>query len=131
MPTPDQQIVELETRFWQAMVDQDVDSATALLCEPAMMVSSHGALRFDRAGYRKMAEQGPMVVTSFQFDDTKVVFPNEDTAVLSYRVKQGLAPRGKKENQSQLMQDSSTWVRDDGDAWKCVMHTETPLAKAS
>jgi hypothetical protein len=129
MPTPDQHLVDLETRFWQAMVDQDADTAIDLLCEPAVMVSAHGAMQFDHEGYRKMADQGPMVLTSFAFDDMQVVFPNEDTAVLSYRVKQGVAPRDDSAgtaSQSKEMNDSSTWVRQ-GEDWKCVMHTETPI----
>ncbi len=122
-------LVALETKFWQSMVDQDADTATGLLCEPAVMVSSHGAMQFDHAGYRKMADQGPMVVTSFEFDDMQVVFPNDATAVLTYRVKQGVAPRDKGEASFQDMNDSSTWVKADG-SWKCVMHTETPVTPA-
>jgi len=122
-------IVELEKKFWQAMVDQDADTAIGLLSEPAVMVSSHGAMKFDHAGYRKMADQGPTVVKSFELDDVEVVFPNEDTAVLTYRVTQGVGPRGKSETTSQEMNDSSTWIRA-GKDWKCVMHTETPAQGA-
>jgi len=38
-------LMDLETRFWQSMVDQDTDTALSLLCEPALMVSSHGAMQ--------------------------------------------------------------------------------------
>ncbi len=127
MSTSSKNLVELETRFWQSMVDQDADTALGLLAEPALMVSSHGAMKFDHAGYRKMADQGSMVVTSFEFDDMEVTFPNEDTALLTYSVTQGVAQRGKKESTAQVMNDTSTWVRSGGD-WKCVMHTETPVA---
>ncbi|MDM0019350.1 nuclear transport factor 2 family protein [Variovorax saccharolyticus] len=120
-------LIGLETRFWQSMVDNDAQVALDLLTEPAMMVSSHGAMKFDHAGYRRMAEQGPMVVTSFEFSDMEVVFPTDTTAVVSYRVKQGVAPRGKKDSVTQEMNDTSTWVRD-GDQWRCVLHTETPTA---
>lgn len=66
MPTSTQTLIDLETKFWQSMVNQDTDTALDLLSEPALMVSSHGA-----------------------------------------------------------MNDTSTWVQN-GDRWKCVMHTETP-----
>ncbi|MES2414799.1 MAG: nuclear transport factor 2 family protein [Pseudomonadota bacterium] len=123
-----QQLIDLETKFWQAMVDQDVDTATSLLSEPAVMVSSHGAMKFDRAAYRKMADQGPMVITDFEFSNMDVVFPNDSTAVLSYHVRQTMAGRGKTAKADQITQevnDSSTWVKD-GKGWLCVMHTETP-----
>lgn len=88
------------------------------------MVSPHGAIKFDHAGFRRMAEHGSMVVTAFELSDVDVVFPSEDTAILTYRVKQAVAPRDKGEPSEQVMNDSSTWVRD-GQRWLCVMHTET------
>jgi len=131
MATPSKTLVNLETKFWESMLHQDTDAALDLLCEPALMVSSHGSIRFDHAGYRKMAEQGPMVLTAFEFGDMDVVFPNDSTAVLSYRVKQTLSPRDKDSSDKaldQVMNDTSTWIRTDGDGkqWQCVMHTETP-----
>ena len=120
-------LVDLETKFWQSMVDQDTDAALSLLTEPAVMVTAHGAMKFDHDGYRKMAEQGTMVITSFQFSDMEVVFPNEVTAVLTYHVRQIVTPRGKTEGATQEMTDSSTWVKN-GKDWLCVVHTETPSA---
>jgi ketosteroid isomerase-like protein len=120
--------VDLETRFWQSLVDQDADTAIGLLSEPALMVSSHGAMQFDHAGYRKMAEQGSMVVTSFELADMKVMQPNPATAILTYRVRQSVKPRDKGESTTEEMNDSSTWVKTGSD-WKCVMHTEAPVTK--
>ncbi|MDP3821191.1 MAG: DUF4440 domain-containing protein [Burkholderiales bacterium] len=83
-------------------------------------------MKFDHAGYRKMAEQGSMVLTSYELSDVDVVFPNETTAILTYGVKQSMASRGKPESVTQQMADSSTWIQI-GDGWRCVMHTETPV----
>ncbi len=127
MQTRNSTLIDLEKKFWQSMVDNDTDVALKLLCEPALMVSAHGAMKFDHDGYRKMAEQGTMVVKSFEFDDVEVVFPNDATAILSYRVNQGVAPRGKGSTTQQEMHDTSTWVRTD-QGWRCAMHTETPVA---
>lgn len=126
MHAPSKTLIDLENRFWKSLVDEDTDSALTLLDQPALMVSSHGAMKFDHAGYRRMAEQGSMVLKSYQLSDMQVVFPIEDTAILTYRVKQALAPRGKPESITQQMADTSTWVRKDGH-WQCVMHTETPI----
>jgi hypothetical protein len=126
----EQTLIELETRFWQSMVDQDTETALSLLHEPALMVSSHGAMKFDHAGYRKMAEQGSMVLKSFQLGDVDVVFPSDRTAVMTYRVKQGVGARGDTHERIEEMADTSTWVRDD-DNWRCVMHTETPVPGSS
>ena len=119
-------IIDLEKKFWQSLVDQDADTAVAMLNEPALMVSGHGAMKFDHAGYREMAEHGTMVLTRFELSDMEVVFPNDTTAVLTYRVIQNVAPRGSSNGATEQMSDSSTWVRG-GDGWRCVIHTETPL----
>ncbi len=130
MPTEHQTIIDLEKKFWQAMVDNDTDGAMALLSEPALMVSSYGAIKFDRAGYREIAEQAPMVITSFEMSDMDIVFPNETTAIVTYRVRQVIAPRNSGETTEQEMNDSSTWIRTGGQ-WRCVMHTETPVQATS
>ena len=119
-------LVDLETKFWQSMVDQKSDVALELLCEPALMVGAHGAMKFDHAGYRQMAAQGTMVVSAFEFSRMEVLFPNDSTAVLSYRVKQFVGLRGKGTTTEQEMNDSSTWVKTDH-GWRCVLHTETPI----
>lgn len=120
-------LVDLETKFWQSMVDHETDVALNLLCEPALMVSSQGAMKFDHDAYRQMADQGSMEIKSFELNDMQVVFPNDSTAILSYRVKQALAPRGKQATTEQEMNDTSTWVQTD-QGWRCAMHTETPMA---
>lgn len=119
-------LVELETRFWQSMVDDDPDTALSMLDEPALMVSSHGAMQFDHGQYRQMATQGSRMVKAFELRDMNVVFPNDDTAVLTYRVHQTLASRGGGDTLEQDMADASVWTRKGGQ-WRCVMHTETPV----
>lgn len=108
------------------MVEEDTDTALSLLNEPALMVSAHGSMKFDHAGYRNMAEHGMMVLKSFELRDVEVVFPNDETAVMTYRVRQTMSPRGKSESRTEEMADTSTWVRNAGQ-WLCVMHTETPV----
>jgi hypothetical protein len=125
MATTQQTLIELEKKFWNSLVEQDTDTALDLLTEPALMVSSHGAMQFDHAGYRSMAESGSMVLTAFELSDMQVVLPNDSTAVLTYHVKQEVTQRGAGERSTQEMNDSSTWVKTDG-TWQCVMHTETP-----
>jgi hypothetical protein len=129
METATETLADLEDRFWRSMVDQDTDAALGLLDERALMVSTHGSMQFDHAGYRKMAEQGTMVLKSYQLSEMKELRPNDSVAILTYRVKQTMAQRAKPgETVTQEMLDSSTWVKKGGQ-WKCVMHTETPVPK--
>ena len=124
MPASINTLIDLETRFWQSMVDQDTDTALQLLHQPSLMVSSQGSMKFDHEAYRKMAEQGSMVVTSFELSDVEVVLPTETTAIVTYHVRQAVAPRKGGEVTTQEMNDSSTWIQV-GNDWQCVMHTET------
>jgi hypothetical protein len=126
MATPTKTLIELENRFWQSIVDQDSDAATEMLCEPSLMVSTHGAMKFDHAAYRRMAERGSMVLTSFELSNVDVVFPNDGIAIVTYKVKQSMAPRGETEGTVQEMNDTSTWIHTGG-RWRCAMHTETPI----
>ncbi|MES2581407.1 MAG: nuclear transport factor 2 family protein [Pseudomonadota bacterium] len=125
MTTSAKTLIALETKFWQSMVDQDTDTALQMLHEPSLMASAHGAMKFDHAGYRKMAEQGSMVVTAFALSDVEVVFPTDTTAVVTYRVTQTIAARKGGQTSTQNMVDTSTWVYT-GNRWMCVLHTESP-----
>lgn len=126
MTTSAKTLIDLETKFWQSMVDQDTDAALQLLHDPAMMSTAHGAMKFDHAGYRKMAKQGTMDVTAFALSDVEVVFPTETTAVLTYQVKQTIAAREGGKRSTQNMSDTSTWVHA-GKRWQCVLHTESEM----
>lgn len=46
----------LEKEFWESMVERKPEMATRMLTEPALMVTSHGATKFDHATYTKMAK---------------------------------------------------------------------------
>ena len=105
---------------------RDADAALQLLHDPAQMASSHGAMKFDHAAYRKMAEQGAMIVTAFTLSDMEVSFPAETTAVLTYQVKQTVAAREGGQSTTQNMSDTSTWVYA-GKRWQCVLHTESEM----
>jgi hypothetical protein len=118
-------LIELETKFWQSMLDRDTDAALQLLHDPSQMATAHGAMKFDHAGYRKMAEQGSMVVTSFELSNVKVAFPNDTTAVLTYQVKRTVTARDSGKSKTLSMSNTSTWIHA-GQRWQCVLHTESP-----
>ena len=130
MQTPAKTLIDLERKFWQSLVDQDTDAALDMLCEPALMVSAHGAMKFDHAGYRRMAEDSGYAVQSYELSNMDVVFPNDETAVVTYRAKQKVSPNGDGHTTELDMNDSSTWIKT-RDGWKCAVHTESPTANGS
>jgi len=122
----EQDLIALETRFWQSMIDNDNDVATGMLAEPAAMVSPYGKMQFDHAGYRKMAEQGDYKLETFELSNISVLQPTEDVGIITYEVKHTATVKGQAMTSHDA--DSSTWVKRDG-KWLCAIHTEAPLQK--
>ena len=121
------EIEQLEQSFWQSMVDGDVKVATGMLTEPAVMVSGHGASKFDHAGYERMAADDRYKLVDYKLSKFDVVSPTEDVAIATYHVAQSMEREGEAVETEAF--DSSTWVKLDA-GWKCVAHTESPGAAA-
>jgi ketosteroid isomerase-like protein len=122
-----QTIVDLETRFWKAMLDKDTARAAALIADECLITGPNGALRIDPGKYSEMISAGEWTLDTFEFSDVKVIFPGEDTAVVAYKVRQ----KGELKGEPMDLEcaDSTAWVRD-GRAWKCALHTQTILEQA-
>jgi ketosteroid isomerase-like protein len=116
------EIERLEKAFWQSMVDGEPEVATGMLTEPALMVSSHGANKFDHAAYTKMARDDRYRLVDYAISGMDVIFPKDDVAIASYRVRQTMEMEGKPVQMDVF--DTSTWVKVD-DGWRCVLHTES------
>jgi ketosteroid isomerase-like protein len=117
-------IERLEKDFWQSMVDKDADKAAAMIAEPSLVTGPSGTMRMDPKLYKKMTEEGQWTLDKFEFSDVDVIFPNEDTGIIAYKVHQTGTMKGEKMDLN--CADSSTWVREDGE-WRCALHTETIL----
>jgi ketosteroid isomerase-like protein len=122
-----QTIVDLETRFWKAMVEKDTAKAAALIADECLITGPSGAMRINPNKYTQMMQDGQWTLDTFEFSDLKVIFPAEDTAVVAYKVHQ----KGELKGEPMDLQcaDSTAWVKD-GRAWKCALHTETILETA-
>ena len=116
-------IMELETAFWQALVDRDPRKAAAMLTGKAVNVAVYGIHHFSPSDYVTMAEDGPVRLTAFTFSDAQVLFPTPNVAVASYTVRQRFEMDG--EPQEQTCFDTTTWVHCAG-TWRAAAHTETP-----
>jgi len=116
------EIERLERAFWQSLVERDAEAARAMLAPEALMVSSHGTLRFDPAQYEKMLLDPKHGLLEYTLSDMDVLFAGDDVAIATYRAHQAMQVDGRRMEQEVV--DSSTWVRMDG-GWKCVAHTES------
>jgi uncharacterized protein DUF4440 len=123
VPTPavDQEIVDLERKYWQCMKDKNVDGAVQLTDEPCIITGAQGVSRIDREGYRKIMSAAKWDLVDFEFSEIQTRRVTDDVAVVAYKVKEQLDVEGK--SVSFEASDSSTWVKRDG-KWLCAVHTE-------
>jgi hypothetical protein len=126
MQTDKETILGLETRFWQTVVDRNLERAKAMIADKCLIAGPSGTMQINPEKYGEMTERGQWRLDKFEFSDVSVVCPNESTAVIAYKVRQ----TGMLDDRPMDMNcaDSSTWVRA-GKAWKCVLHTETVLGQ--
>ena len=122
-----QTIVDLETRFWKALVEKNTAKAAAMIADECLITGPSGAMRISPSKYTEMMRDGQWTLDTFEFSDLKVIFPGEETAVVAYKVHQKGELKGKPMDLQ--CADSTAWVKDGRD-WKCALHTETILEKA-
>ena len=115
-------LVELETRYWQAMKDRDMETAMSLTDYPCIVAGPQGVASVDRKTYESMMQTDSHVVEDFQIKDPTVRLLTEDVAVIAYRVHEDLTVDGKPVSLD--ASESSTWVRRNG-RWVCAQHSES------
>jgi ketosteroid isomerase-like protein len=119
-----QTIIDLEKKFWETMVSKDADAATDMMAKTSIVTGPRGVAQVSRGDFGKMMDEGKWTLDSYKFSDVQVIFPNESTAVIGYKVKQKGTMDGKPYDMEAA--DASTWTKS-GDEWLCVMHSETTL----
>jgi hypothetical protein len=123
-----QTIIDLEKKFWETMVSKDVDAATGMMAKTSIVTGPQGVAQVSRGDFSKMMDDGKWTLDSYKFSDVQVIFPNEETAVIGYKVKQKGTMDGKPYDMEAA--DASTWTKS-GEEWLCIMHSETTLEKPS
>ena len=115
------ELVDLERRYWQALQDGDDATALALTDDPCIVAGAQGVASLDRRTMADMLKQATWKLQRFTIDDAKVRMLGDDAAVLAYTVHEVLTVDGKPVKLQ--ASDASTWVRRDGH-WVCALHTE-------
>lgn len=123
-----QQIIDLETRFWQSMKDKDVATAKSLIAQEGLVTGPMGTMTINPEKYAQMTRDGQWTLENFEMKNVEVVQPTPDSAIIAYEVRQTGDMKGQK--MDLRCADSSVWVKEGSD-WKCALHTETILEDAS
>lgn len=114
----------LETGFWQAIKDRDVDAALGMVADPCIITGAQGVSKIDAGTFARLLETGLWTLHDFDFHDVKVLEISPDVAVIGYKVRERLTVDGAPLTMDAA--DASTWVRRNG-GWVCALHTESVL----
>jgi uncharacterized protein (TIGR02246 family) len=120
--TTEQEVVDLERQYWQAIKDNDVETALRLTDDPCIVTGAQGVNQIDRRTFEEMMKASPWTLQKFELDDdVQVRLLGDDVAIVAYKVREELTLDGKPMTLEAA--DSSTWVRRNG-RWVCALHTE-------
>ena len=117
----EQQLVELEKKYWDAMVTKDVDTAVRMSDDPCYIAGAQGVSQITNEQYRKLMADGKWTLHSYTMDKILARLVSPDVAIIAYTVTENLTVDGQK--LTLTANDASTWVRK-GNEWKCSLHTE-------
>ena len=121
--TIEQELLELEKQYWQAIKDKDVDAAMRLSDDPCIVTGAQGVARIDAKAMAGMMNAAAYTLHNFTIsDDVQVRQLADDVAVLAYNVHEELTVEGRPVTLDAA--DASTWVRRDR-RWVCALHTES------
>ncbi len=118
----EQELLDLETRFWNSMRDGDMQAAAQLTDEHCIVTGAQGVAQIDPQTMVKMMERGAWTLHDFTFRDVKVQRLSDEVAVIGYKVHEKLTVDGQPIELDAA--DASTWVRKNG-RWVCALHTES------
>jgi len=115
--SPDKFLIDRENALWEIVKNKQVDAFRKYYADNYSGVSSDGVRDIDQE------VEGVRIVDlkEYSLADTKVVFPNKATAILTYKV----TVRGSFQGQdiSGVYYASSVWVNQAG-KWLAILHTE-------
>lgn len=115
------QLIDLERKYWDAMVTKDVDTAVRMSDEPCYIAGAQGISQISNEQYRKLMSDGKWTLHSYTMDKILARLVSPDVAIIAYTVTEKLTVDGQ--HLTLTANDASTWVRRNGD-WKCSLHTE-------
>ena len=120
--TVEKEILELENRYWDAIKKRDVETAIRLTDFPCLVAGASGVGRIDKETFTKMMSGAKYTLHDFKIKDAEVSLPNDDVALVAYKVHEDLTVDGEKVAMD--ASDTSVWLRR-GSEWRCAMHSES------
>jgi len=114
---PDKALIDRERELWEIVKNKQVDAFRKYFADNFSAVYSDGVKDINQEveGVRNVD------LKDYSLTDTKVVFPNKGTAVLTYKVT--VQGSFKGQDISGVYYASSVWINQGGE-WLAILHTE-------
>jgi len=122
--TANDELMQLERQYWEALKKKDPKTAMALSDDPCLLTGAQGYGSYTSKQLGAMMNDGRYELRDFRIDDAEVQMIGNDVAIVAYKVHEDLMVEGKPVALDAA--DSSTWVKRDGQ-WRCALHTEVIL----
>ena len=122
MNAVEQELVELEKQYWNAIKNNDFETCLRLTDDPCVVTGAQGVGSIDHETFARMMQESSWTLNDFELrGDPHVRLLSDDVAIVAYQVHEELTVDGKPMTLDAA--ESSTWVRRDG-RWVCALHTE-------
>jgi len=119
----EQELLELEKEYWQAIKDKDADAAIRLSDDSCIVTGAQGVTRINREALARMMDAASYTLHDFKIsEDPQVRVLSDDVAIVAYNVHEALTVEGKPVTLDAA--DASVWVRRNR-RWVCALHTES------
>jgi uncharacterized protein (TIGR02246 family) len=123
MNATEQELVELEKKYWQALKEEDVETCLELTHDPCIVTGSMGVMSLDKKAFREMmSKEQTYKINDYDLKDVNVRLLSDDVAIVAYKVHEDLTVDGKPVSLDAA--DGSTWIKRNG-KWVCALHTES------
>jgi hypothetical protein len=110
-------MIEKEKAVWQSVQDKKMDAFRKFFADDYHSAYAEGIFNVDQ----EVEAVRKTDLKSFSLSDTTVAFPDQDTAVLTYKVNAQGTQEGK--DMSGTYNCATIWHKS-GTDWKAVFHTE-------
>jgi hypothetical protein len=106
------ELLELETKYWNAIKEQDSETVLQLSADTCIVTGAQGVGQLEKQRLAGMLEQPSYELRDFRIEDVKMQKLSDDVAVLAYKVHEDLVVDGAPVTLDAA--DASTWVRKNG-----------------
>lgn len=118
----EEELLDLERQYWQAVKDRDYETATRLTDNSCVLAGPRGVNVIEKSRLEDIMRSQPSLKSFDLKQGAKARLLGDNTAVLAYDIHEELDVDGKPVSLD--ASDSSVWVRRDGQ-WLCAVHTES------